>query len=434
MKHFRSQMWIWIPLWGVLATALDARAQTIVSTPSNFQPLIQFHGFDPWSYFNPAQSTGRSRVYAGAEFLLWSVNGVDLPPLVTSNPLGTSADDAGIIGASSTSVLFGGTVLDDAREGYRISGGFRLTDRVAIEGRYFELADEDFSATFDSSLGLILGRPYIELTPDTGPIRYETQLFEFPPLFEGSVNIRGRSSFRGGGLGVRLHVLQPRSSCGCAGPCTGTCAGQCDSMLGFPLVGCWVDRLSVYVGYRTLRLDESLRIDERLVDPADTFDIVDAFEADSRFDGIEFGLEYGGWYKNVGFGTYGRLSAGLNSNSVGINGSTTIDGVLQADPGGILTQRTNIGRTHEDVAAFSAQFGFNFYARLTPCLTANVGYSGLYWSNVVRAGEQIDLNVSGDLFPPVLAATPAGTIGAQRTGTTSDLFAHGLNAGLTFAF
>ena len=165
--------------------------------------------------------------------------------------------------------------------------------------------------------------------------------------------------------------------------------------------------------------------------PVEVFELYDEFGTTSRFNGIEFGGVYNCWCRNFGVNIFGRVAAGSNHNEVRINGQTAIDNVVQPTPGGILAQTSNIGSYSEDIGSLSTQFGFNLNAWLMPGLQANVGYSGLYWGNVARAGEQIDLNVNPNLFPEPTA--PVGTIGARPTRELSDFFAHGLNVGLTFS-
>jgi hypothetical protein len=60
-----------------------------------------------------------------------------------------------------------------------------------------------------------------------------------------------------------------------------------------------------------------------------------------------------------------------------------------------------------------------------------VGYSLVYWSKVIRAGEQIDLNVNPSQFPP---GDLVGAPQPQFRAVTTDFWAQGLNFGLDFRF
>ncbi len=66
---------------------------------------------------------------------------------------------------------------------------------------------------------------------------------------------------------------------------------------------------------------------------------------------------------------------------------------------------------------------------LCPQWRVKLGYTFLYWSSVVRPGDQIDRDVNPNLLPP--EATPL--TGLQRpvfTFVESDLWVNGLNLGL----
>ena len=188
------------------------------------------------------------------------------------------------------------------------------------------------------------------------------------------------------------------------------------------------------LGYRYLDLQESLLIREQVTSGLDQFDINDDFSTESTFHGIEFGMDADFWWANACVNVFGRFAAGANQNSVLIDGQTTalIGTVETTSTGGILTQASNIGVQDRTLAAMMMELGFNLKAPITRRAWANIGYSGIYWGNVARAGEQIDLNVNPGLFPPPTAAL--GTVGAKPTHKLNDYFTHGLNAGLTIVF
>jgi hypothetical protein len=97
----------------------------------------------------------------------------------------------------------------------------------------------------------------------------------------------------------------------------------------------------------------------------------------------------------------------------------------------VFTQPSNIGRTTDDHFAVSPQLGVKLRWKLTPALSANVGYDFLYWSSVVRPGNQIDHNLNATQFPG------AGVIGALLPApqfNRSDFFAQGVSFGLTFRY
>src|SRR5262245_36483289 len=52
--------------------------------------------------------------WAEVDLLAWSVKGDRLPPLVTTSPAGTPFAQAGVLGLSTTSVLFGDSSVNGA--------------------------------------------------------------------------------------------------------------------------------------------------------------------------------------------------------------------------------------------------------------------------------------------------------------------------------
>ena len=77
------------------------------------------------------------------------------------------------------------------------------------------------------------------------------------------------------------------------------------------------------------------------------------------------------------------------------------------------------------------EIGFTLGYDLTSRLKATAGYTLLYWSNVARPGDQIDLNVDSRQFPPPQTGTFTKPEFALHT---SDFWAQGLNLGLEYRF
>ena len=401
--------------------------------------------------FGGLDGTGRSSggrpsarpgsVWFGSEYLLWQTSGMHLPPLVTGNPLGTPAQQAGVIGVPSTQVLLGNQyILDSASSGIRFGGGFRLCDWAALEGDYFKLFGQDATYRYDGSSNRIIGRPFINLAPLQPPVRYDTQLIHFPPNVTGNVRVSASSDFFGAGGRLRLSLLRkeccnPCNTCtSCDTGCNSGCQSSCDTYTACCRPRTGIQAFNLTLGYRHLNLKDNLRIDETVIASGDRFDIYDQFSTRNSFNGFEFGLDTSYCCHLVSFGGFGRIAAGMTTNDIQIAGQTidVINSVTTIRNGGILAQSSNIGNYQQNVASFVAETGFNLNAKVTSRISARAGYSVLYWGNVARAGDQIDLHVNPDLFPPTTAVP--GTIGAQPTFKLTDYFAHGLNAGITASF
>jgi hypothetical protein len=82
------------------------------------------------------------RLWGRSEYLLWWTRGSNLPVLVTTSQAGTPPGDSGILGRTSTSVLFGdNVVMTDARSGGRFTIGYLFNDceSIGVEGNYLFL-------------------------------------------------------------------------------------------------------------------------------------------------------------------------------------------------------------------------------------------------------------------------------------------------------
>jgi hypothetical protein len=126
----------------------------------------------------------------------------------------------------------------------------------------------------------------------------------------------------------------------------------------------------------------------------------------------------------------GKLGIGVTHQVVSVGGSTTaaVPGAAAVtQPGGLLALPTNSGRFVNDEFALVPQLGVRLGYQLTDGVRTFVGYDLLYWSNVVRPGEQIDLAVNPTQLPP---GTLFGAARPAPKGRETDLFLNGLSAGV----
>jgi hypothetical protein len=201
-------------------------------------------------------------------------------------------------------------------------------------------------------------------------------------------------------------------------------------------------RLDLFGGYRFLALEEELTITEDLlaldgntaVTPGTRFQVLDRFRTENYFHGGQIGLS--GEYRagNLIVGGRGSVALGVTHSEVEIAGSTVVTSPGQASAafaGGLLAQPTNSGRFEEDEFAVVPEVGVTLGYQVLPGLRATVGYNFLYWSQVLRPGEQIDLTVNPTQLPP---GTLAGPAVPARTGRSSDLFVHGLTFGVELRY
>ena len=194
------------------------------------------------------------------------------------------------------------------------------------------------------------------------------------------------------------------------------------------------DRTDWIVGYRHAQLDDALWIGENITDQTGTQTIVinalDRFETENQFNGLQLGvvrrtLLGRGWLESSL-----RVAVGNNKQTVRISGASTreLGAVTQNSVGGLLAQSSNIGSWDRDQFVLLPELGVRLGIRITSCLQATIGYSLMYFPNVVRSGDQIDLDVNANLIPP--SGSPlSGALRPRVLWRESDYLAHGLHLG-----
>ena len=361
--------------------------------------------------------------YARPEYLHWWTQGMNTPALVTTSTAGTTQENAGVLGQSTTSVLFGDRPINTgSRAGGRITLGTWLDtcENWGVEGDYFSLADQRtaFARTSDGANGsTILARPYFDVSPDAEQIGENSELISFPGVIRGTVNIDATNRFEGAGIFLRRPL--------CCTGCLDACGGQ-----GY--------RYDFLIGYRYYRLDDKLFIQEDLtsIEPADTrFLINDRFDTRNQFHGASFGGMLTSQYERWSLMTICRLSLGNTRATVRINGDTRItsgsgaNATTQNFSGGFLAQSTNSGVFRYDDFAVVPEVGINIGYQLTPVWKAVAGYTFIYWSRVYRAGDQIDRHINTNLLPGGDTAATGPSRPSFRF-VPDDFWAQGVNVGL----
>jgi hypothetical protein len=350
--------------------------------------------------------------WASAEYLLWRFkNGPKPPPLVTTGP--ADAANPAVLGAQGTVVLFPRDQTEyGGFAGGRWEAGFWCdaceTLGVEVSGFLTEQRADSFRAASDASGAPVLGVPFVDAQTGQESVSFAT----FPGRFSGGVLAASTARLWGmeGDLLANEHkAVVPWGD----GP--------------FPLGDLRVDLLG---GFRYASLTESLSVSQSSavlaggaadfagmpVQTPDVLGIGDGFQARSQFYGGQLGARAefarGPFYLDV----LGKLALGDSHQSVRVTGNTTLlpvgaDGLPSGPPltvpGGLLATATNLGRTERDRFAVVPEFRLAVGYQPVPQFRLFAGYTLLYWSDVVRAGDQIDRVVnltqvpSGGTFGPL---------------------------------
>ncbi|HEX5105777.1 MAG TPA: BBP7 family outer membrane beta-barrel protein, partial [Pirellulaceae bacterium] len=321
-----------------------------------------------------------SGVYVRAEYLLWGAKGATLPPLVTSSPPGTAQNVAGILGEPDTVILFGDeTVNNDLRSGGRLVLGwwFDPCRRLGIEGDYFSLDDESTDFRASSTGTTIIGVPFYDVVQGIENVN----LVAFPNLIQGTIAADYRTTFQGAGIRAMYNL-----ACGEGGGCSWITG--CPVHTGF--------RFDMLLGYRFVRLDDNFTLVENSVSLSTanpgSFNIRDQFDTENQFHGIDLGTSLSFCKGCFSLEMLSKIALGNTHSVTTINGSTIItqNGISETFPGGIFAQRTNSGTFEDDQFAVVPELGVMAGYQINPCWRVTVGYTFIYWSQVARAGDQID--------------------------------------------
>lgn len=341
--------------------------------------------------------------------------------MVTTSPAGTDRTAAGVLGNAGTSVLYGNDdILTDDRSGFRIRFGWWLSGLPGwgLEGEYTGLGEETESFFQQSTGTPILARPFFNVLSGAE----DSELIAFPGVVTGSIAVDATTQFDGAAVRLRRQLCSS-SGCGYSQICCQTVPTS--------------SRLDWTIGYRFWELDESLQVREQLqmqsTSQPGSFDIIDRFETRNQFNGAEIGFLWQGRRGWWSLDALMRLGIGNVHQTVTIGGSTrTVENGTASDfNSGFLTQRTNIGTYDRDQFTIVPELGLTLGYQLTRRVRATMGYSLVYIGNVVRPGDQVDLDVNPNLLPPEL--TPfSGPLRPQFQFDETDYWIQGLSFGGEF--
>ena len=398
----------------------DSPAPTYAPAPGAFSDAClapQPPAYEGMASGCEASCADAGRVWGGAEALYWWTKGVRTTPLVTAS----AAGGLGTLGDPGTSVLYpNGRLLDDGRFGGRVRAGVWCdpcnTWGFDAGGFWLSNRSSRFGAGSDGSqVGLF--RPFFD--PATGEnaelVGFQQNLGgTLSPVLQGTVTVKSTMNLYGGDLNARR---------------------------GLWLLG---HRVDVFAGYRYMQLRDSLSIKEDLQETDPTlatfgsrYQVTDRFRASNNFYGGQIGasseMTFGRFFVNA----TAKAAVGVNAQRIRIDGNTTVTdgatGASQSLVGGLLAQSTNVGNYGSSQFSFIPEANVNVGMNLGSHVRVFAGYSFLYWTNVVRAAEQIDRRVNTTFIPtPGGGAAPVGPAVPAFLRKANDFWVQGANAGIEF--
>jgi hypothetical protein len=356
----------------------------------------------------------RQRFYVSGEYLLWFLQGDKIPPLASTS----APNDFGILGAPTTTVLFGGNAINTGVfSGARFMGGIWLDDCAtkAIEFGGFFVGPQSTNFSVNSFTNPVIGRPFFDVNHG----QESAQLTALPGLGTGTLTIHAPTNLWG--LESNLRCLL---CCGCN------------------------YRITALAGFRNINLDENITMVENIqgdpTAPAPFTDaritVLDRFSTQNHFYGGQVGadarLYYGRWFID----TRAKVALGATAQQLNIDGGQQLvspSGAAQSFTGGLLALPSNIGRHHNSVFSVVPEVWLNVGYQFTPNLRGFVGYNFLYWSNVIRPGTSIDRNLDVTQIPNFTVSPgtqPASGTHPAATFHQVGFWAQGINFGLEFVY
>jgi hypothetical protein len=361
------------------------------------------------------------RFYVRGEYLLWWIRPDHAPPLVTTGDAQLGAQ-AGVLGGASTVVLDNGNLTNNPQSGGRFFAGLYLDDcgSKAIEVGGFFLGQTSRNFTASSAQFPVITRPIFNL--NQGVQSFEATAF--PGLGSGTINVNSPTNLGGLESNLRCKLC----CCDCCGCCNYTVF-----LLG---------------GFRYLSLNEGLTITEDIQGlpttppPLNThFQVVDSFTTNDQFYGPQVGIDGRVYYGRFSLDGFAKVAAGVTEQTVNINGFFSFPpGTPNVDPrpGGLLALNSNIGHYTRSQFSVVPEVGLNLGYNITDRLRASVGYNFLYWTNVVRPGEQVDTNIDITRIPNAGPLPPGVTpLAGNHPGVLfreSDFWAQGITFGLQYTY
>jgi hypothetical protein len=332
------------------------------------------------------------------------------PALATTSAAGTPQESAGVLGDPNTSILFGSDRLnDESRSGGRVTLGRWLDPAFCLgfDVSYLWLGEGSESYVGSGDELAILARPFF----NTQTAEQDARLIAFPELVDGTLTVRSATDFQSWEAVFR-HTVASRANV----------------------------QTDYFLGYRYAELEDFLQVDEATVSLGgptvdSTFVLFDRVGTRNRFHGGELGVRLLRQAAPLwSIELTGQVALGGTSSTVVLAGetvATAADGQSETTDAGLLVQATNSGTYEHDTFSTLTEFGVTLRRQFTAGLAGRFGYTFLYWSDVLRAGEQLDLSINTSQIPPgTLEGEPRPAVPLDRSG----FWAQGMHFGLDYRY
>jgi hypothetical protein len=351
------------------------------------------------------------------EYLVWTIKRGPVPlPVVSSGAL----TDMGTV------VQFGNTVLD-----YRDFSGGRLTVGtwfddygtigIEAEGFLFQRRTLGLSFSSDNTGRPPLGIPFFNA--DT--MQEDFADFAIPDELVGRIDVTSTSQLWGAESNFLFNLYRGESL-------------ELALLAGFRYLGLKEDLTNT--GSSAALEGQQVFFGGEAFNPPAITTTTDRFTTHNHFFGCQIGIwteyRYGGTFVDVG----GKVAIGATHEVVEVSGTSALfigpGAPVQTLPGGLFALPSNIGRTSNDDFAVVPEVQVKVGYHLTKHWSVFAGYSFMYWSRVVRPGDQINRILTPEQIPTFAEFVPSQAGAGQPFPVfrTTDFWAQGVNFGMEFCY
>jgi hypothetical protein len=204
-------------------------------------------------------------------------------------------------------------------------------------------------------------------------------------------------------------------------------------------------------GFRYMHLAEDLRILDQLTplvpgvltfetgpaNPPNSLVDFDRFSTANNFFGLQLGglcaLEQGRWF----CAGWGKAGLGVTNQMAFVNGSTALVTPTgrQFAGGGVLAVPTNMGQYSRNVLGFVPEGGLTLGVNVTAHVQLTLGYSFLYWNNVIRPGTLLNSTINPTQIPTTSGfGTATGPASPQFQFVSDTFWMHNVTCGVAVHF
>lgn len=315
------------------------------------------------------------------DLLLGFRQGRSYPTLVTTDPANEDSQTAGVL-PDATILYDGDSENTQMKAGLDLEFGTYLNDcqNIGFGGRYFFFGADEGNFTTNSGVNAIIAVPFFSQALGAN----SSLLLAHPDIGgvarTGSIDIQASNEIHG--FDAAVKILYCRNACGKVEFVTGWHTSSVNDFF----------QMRMQSGAEDLGANQD-------------FVLIDQFNTENQFNGVILGVLTEHQVCCMTLRGKARVSVGNMHQEVKINGSTSINGVVDpTQPGGLFSSESNIGEYNQNQFAAVTEAGLSLGYYITPRTQFTVGYNLMYWSNIVRPGDQIDTVVDDVNNPPTRPA------------------------------